>query len=156
MRIHYISFMTSTLHILHGGCVTRASRMHCIYFIEHMWHIPTDVYTTHKSSFMWIHQIYTMVYTQHMHHGGRVMHTWSCICRAISRSQLCNSGPMRISPSRGAKTQVVLQKHEKQKYYQVCTYIVVVFPAPLCPRNDVICPSYKFKLNLFTASFPVL
>ncbi len=24
-----------------------------------MWHIPTDVYTTHKSSFMWIHYIYT-------------------------------------------------------------------------------------------------
>ncbi len=49
MRIHYTSFITSTLHILHGGCVTRASRIHCIYFIEHMWHIPTDVYTTHKS-----------------------------------------------------------------------------------------------------------
>ncbi len=86
MRIHCISLITSTLHKLHGGCVTSASRIHCIYFIEHMWHIPTDVYTTHKSLFMWIHYIYTMVYTQHMHHGGCVMHTWSCICRAILRS----------------------------------------------------------------------
>ena len=47
MRTHYTSFITSTLHILHGGCVTRVSRIHCIYFIEHMWHIPTDVYTPH-------------------------------------------------------------------------------------------------------------
>ncbi len=89
--MHYISFITSTLHILHGGCITRVSRIHCIYFIEHTWHIPTDVYTTHKSPYMWIHYICTMVYTKHMHHGGRVMHTWSCICRAILRSQLCTS-----------------------------------------------------------------
>ncbi len=34
--------LTSPLHILHGGCVTRASHIHCIYFIEHMWHMPTD------------------------------------------------------------------------------------------------------------------
>ncbi len=86
IRIHYISFMTSTLHILHGGCVTHTSRIHCTYFIEHMWHIPTDVYITHKSSFTWIHYIYTMLSTQHMHHGGRVMHMWRSICRAISRS----------------------------------------------------------------------
>ena len=49
IRTHYTSFITSTLHILYGGCVTRASHIHCIYFIEHMWHIPTDVNTTHKS-----------------------------------------------------------------------------------------------------------
>ncbi len=76
VMIHYISFITFTLHILHGGCVMRVSRIHIIYFIEHMWHIPTDVHTTHKSLFMWIHYIYIMVYTQHMHHGGRVMHMW--------------------------------------------------------------------------------
>ncbi len=35
-------------------------------------------------------------------------------------------------------------------------YIVVVFPAPLCPRNDVICPSYRFKVRLLTATFPLL
>lgn len=28
---------------------------------------------------------------------------------------------------------------------------VVVFPAPLCPRRTVICPSYKFKDKSFTA-----
>ncbi len=43
--------------------VSCASSIHCIYFIEHMWHIPTDVHTTHKSSYMWIHYIYIMVYT---------------------------------------------------------------------------------------------
>ncbi len=83
-----------TLHILHNIYSTYTSwRMcharvtHTLHIlIEHMWHIPTDVYTTHKSPFMWIHYIYTMVYTQHMPHGGRVMHTWSCICRAILRS----------------------------------------------------------------------
>ncbi len=32
MRIHY----TTTLDIRHGGCVTCASRIHCIYFIEHI------------------------------------------------------------------------------------------------------------------------
>ncbi len=31
MRIHYTSFITSTLHILHGGCVTRTSCIHSIY-----------------------------------------------------------------------------------------------------------------------------
>lgn len=25
--------------------------------------------------------------------------------------------------------------------WTLCTYMVVVFPAPLCPRKDVICPS---------------
>ena len=65
MRIHYISFITSTLHILHGGCVTHTSHIHCIYFVDHMCHISTDVpvYTTHKSLFMRIHHIYIMAYT---------------------------------------------------------------------------------------------
>ncbi len=68
IKIHYISFITSTLHtcILHGGCVMRASCIHCIYFIEHTWHIHTDVHTTHKSLFMGIHYTYIMVYTQHI------------------------------------------------------------------------------------------
>ena len=35
-------------------------------------------------------------------------------------------------------------------------YIVVVLPAPLCPRNDVIWFSYKFKLNRLTATLPDL
>ncbi len=42
---------------------------------------------------MWIHYIivYTMVYTQLMHHGGRVMHTWNCICRAILGVDHCGT-----------------------------------------------------------------
>ncbi len=48
--------VTHTQHILHSAYI-------------YIWHIPTDVYTTHKSPFMWIHYIYSMMYTQHMHHG---------------------------------------------------------------------------------------
>lgn len=33
---------------------------------------------------------------------------------------------------------------------------VVDFPAPLCPRRTVICPSYKFKDKSFTATLVVL
>ena len=53
--------------------------MHSIYFIEHMWHTLIDAYTTHESVFMCLHYIYIMLYTQHMHHGGRVTHAWSSI-----------------------------------------------------------------------------
>ena len=35
--------------------------------------------------------------------------------------------------------------------YLFQTYMVVVFPAPLCPRNDVICPSYNVRFNLLRA-----
>ena len=34
--------------------------------------------------------------------------------------------------------------------------MVVVFPAPLCPNNDVIWPLYRFKLKWFTANLPDL
>ncbi len=61
----YIYSMTSTLHTHHGGCVTCVSHTHSEYFLEHMWHILTDVYTTHESVFMWIHYIHNGVYTAH-------------------------------------------------------------------------------------------
>ena len=35
------------------------------------------------------------------------------------------------------------------------TYIVVVFPAPLWPKKDRTCPSYKINERSFTASFPL-
>ncbi len=62
MKIHYISFITSTLHILHGGCLTRASRIHCIYFISRAY-----VAFTHWCT----HHTYITVYvdTLHIQHG---------------------------------------------------------------------------------------
>ena len=35
------------------------------------------------------------------------------------------------------------------------THMVVVFPAPLCPRNESICPSYRFRDRFVTASLPL-
>ena len=50
MKIHYIYSMASTLHIHPGVFVISVSHIYSINFIEHMWLILTDVYTTHEPS----------------------------------------------------------------------------------------------------------
>ena len=132
MRMHHIYSMTSTLHIHRGGCVTRASHMHSIYIIEHTWHILLDADTTHKSVFMWLQYIYTMVYTQHMHHGGRVTHTWSSICRAIILSQLCIFG-MTIQHSY-IKLMYILQFH----FFRTPLWMVLMLKNKILPETETV------------------